>query len=54
MFDLMESIRQCPVVPDRIRIDFSRLDPDLEEEKLSINIQRSDAISFFEVLDVLF
>jgi hypothetical protein len=44
------------VVPDRIRIDFSRLDPDLdpEEEKLPSNIQISDEISCFELLDVLF
>jgi hypothetical protein len=44
------------VVPDRIRIDFSRLDPDLdpEEEKLSTNIQKSDEILCFQVLGVFF
>jgi hypothetical protein len=38
----------------RIRIDFYQLDPDPGGKKLPTNTERSEEISSFKVLDVLF
>jgi hypothetical protein len=38
----------------RIRIDIGRLDPDPGGQKLPTKIEKSEEISCFEILDVLF